>query len=108
MTSVLSHSGDEARPSGDKDIIVLSNKEGGAKNVTFKEVKKKRKHRRSKSLPSEVRNIDTPIAPPKLLHVEVKELHKKKVILDTGIPELKGWTTKKEKDKLKGAVAIVL
>lgn len=106
MSSILAYPEDLRRlaPGGGDGTM-------GSKIVTFKEsgaIKKRRSHRRSKSLPSPGRNIDVPFSPPKLLSEEVKELQKKKVILETGIPELKGWTTKKEKDKLKGAVAIVL
>ena len=105
MSSILVSPEDPRRLGGGGDGTM------GSKIVTFKDsgVKKRRhSHRRSKSLPSPGRNIDVPFSPPKLLSEEVKELHKKKVILDTGIPELKGWTNKKEKDKLKGAVATVL
>lgn len=73
------------------------------KNVTFVEPmpKERATHRRAKSLPYQ------PLSPPKLLILEVNQLTKKKVALETG-QEIRGWPDPKEKKKLHGAIEVVL
>lgn len=73
------------------------------KNVTFKVpvAKERATHRRAKSLPYQ------PLSGPKLLSLEVNQLTKKKVALETGV-EIRGWPDPKEKKKLHGAIEVVL